>query len=54
MKTLGIDIGGSALKGAVVDTATGKLVSERFRIDTPDKLNPDEMAGAVEVMAENF
>jgi polyphosphate glucokinase len=54
MKTLGIDIGGSALKGAVVDTATGKLVSERFRIDTPDNLNPDEMAGAVEAMAENF
>lgn len=54
MKTLGIDIGGSALKGAVVDTLTGKLLSERLRIDTPDNLNPAEMAGAVEAMAENF
>jgi polyphosphate glucokinase len=54
MKTLGIDIGGSALKGAVVDTVSGKLLSERFRIDTPDNLNPAEMAGAVEAMAENF
>lgn len=54
MKTLGIDIGGSALKGAIVDTKTGKLSSERFRIDTPDNLNPAEMAGAVKAMAENF
>ena len=54
MKTLGIDIGGSALKGAVVDTVTGKLLTERLRIDTPDNLNPAEMAGAVEAVAENF
>lgn len=54
MKTLGIDIGGSALKGALVDTKTGKLRSERFRIDTPDNLNPAEMAGAVKAMAANF
>jgi polyphosphate glucokinase len=54
MKTLGIDIGGSALKGALVDTKTGKLRSERFRIDTPDNLTPAEMAGAVQAMAANF
>ena len=54
MKTLGIDIGGSALKGAVVDTTTGKLTSERFRIDTPDNLTPKEMAGAVKAMAAHF
>lgn len=54
MKTLGIDIGGSALKGALVDTKTGKLRSERFRIDTPDNLTPAEMAGAVKAMAANF
>jgi polyphosphate glucokinase len=54
MVLLGIDIGGSALKGAVVNTQTGKLVSERFRIDTPDNLNPAELAGAVQAMAANF
>ncbi len=32
MQVLGIDIGGSATKGAVVDTETGLLVSERVRI----------------------
>jgi polyphosphate glucokinase len=54
MNTLGIDIGGSALKGAVVDTTTGKLTSERFRIDTPDNLTPKEMASAVKAMAEHI
>ena len=32
MNILGIDIGGSATKGAIVDTKTGLLVSERVRI----------------------
>ena len=32
MQVLGIDIGGSATKGAIVDTETGLLVSERIRI----------------------
>jgi polyphosphate glucokinase len=54
MKTLGIDIGGSALKGAIVDTTNGKLLAERFRIETPDNLTPRDMAGAVKAMAEHF
>jgi len=54
MKTLGIDIGGSALKGAIVDTQTGKLLSERFRIETPDTLSPEELAGAVAGMSAHF
>jgi len=35
MLALGIDIGGSGIKGAIVDTDNGKLVSERIRISTP-------------------
>jgi polyphosphate glucokinase len=37
MKILGIDIGGSAFKGAPVDTKTGRLLAERHRvpIDSP-------------------
>ena len=38
MKTLGIDIGGTGIKGAIVNTKTGELVSERFRIATPNIL----------------
>jgi polyphosphate glucokinase len=33
MKVLGIDIGGSALKGAPVDTRTGRLLAERYRVE---------------------
>jgi polyphosphate glucokinase len=38
MKILGIDVGGSGIKGALVDTETGKFTSERLRIDTPEGL----------------
>jgi polyphosphate glucokinase len=54
MKTLGIDIGGSALKGAPVDTQTGKLVGERFRIETADHQKPAELAESVAAMAAHF
>jgi polyphosphate glucokinase len=45
----GIDIGGSGMKAAIVDLATGGLVSDRFRIDTPQPATPDAMA---EVLCE--
>ncbi len=54
MKTLGIDIGGSALKGAPVDTLTGQLVGERFRIETADHQKPAELAESVAAMAAHF
>lgn len=54
MKILGIDIGGSALKGAPVDTQTGRLLGERHRIATPERLEPEEMARAVAKMVEHF
>lgn len=54
MKTLGIDIGGSALKGAVVETSTGRLLTERLRIATPKPLPPAQMAGAVAEIARTF
>jgi len=54
MKTLGIDIGGSALKGAPVDTTTGQLLAERFRIDTPENLSPPDMARAVAAIVAHF
>ena len=54
MKALGIDIGGSALKGAPVDTITGKLLGERLRIPTPEHLSPPQMAKAVAQIAQHF
>lgn len=43
----GIDIGGSGMKAAIVDLASGDLASERFRIDTPKPATPDAMADVV-------
>ncbi len=47
---LGIDIGGSGAKGAVVDTHTGALLTERYKIPTPDPVPPErlgEMVGEI-------
>jgi len=54
MKVLGIDIGGSAIKGAPVDTATGRLLAARFKIETPLLLSPAEMADAAAMIATHF
>ncbi|HEX2855785.1 MAG TPA: ROK family protein [Opitutaceae bacterium] len=54
MKALGIDIGGSALKGAPVDLNTGELLAERFRIETPEPLAPGEMAREVARIVRKF
>jgi polyphosphate glucokinase len=44
---LGIDIGGTGIKGGVVDLADGSLVTDRFRVDTPQPATPDAVAEAV-------
>jgi polyphosphate glucokinase len=54
MKVLGIDIGGSALKGAPVDTATGRLLAERYRIETPTVATPAAMAKHAAEIARHF
>ncbi|MBE7538327.1 MAG: ROK family protein [Opitutaceae bacterium] len=54
MNVLGIDIGGSALKGAPVDTATGRLLAERLRVPTDKLLTPAQMARTIKGIAEHF
>ncbi len=44
---IGIDIGGTGMKGGIVDTRTGNLVSERFRIPTPSPATPEACAEVV-------
>ena len=52
-QAFGVDIGGSGIKGAVVDTATGRLVTARKRILTPQPATPDAVAGVVaQLLAE--
>ena len=54
MEILGIDIGGSGIKGAIVDLQTGELTAPRFRIPTPQSREPEEMAQAVKKIVEHF
>lgn len=37
---LGVDVGGSGIKGAVVDVTTGELQTERLRLETPQPATP--------------
>lgn len=46
MNILGIDVGASGIKGALVDLDKGKLSGERFRVPTPQPSSPQAMAGA--------
>lgn len=51
---LGIDIGGSGIKGALVDPATGTLLSERHRLETPQPSAPDAVVGTVAEVVSFF
>jgi polyphosphate glucokinase len=54
MHTLGIDVGGSGIKGAPVDIETGELLAERIRIKTPKKAEPEPVAEVVKQIAQSF
>ena len=54
MEILGIDIGGSGIKGAIVNIKTGELVSERYRIPTPQPAVPKEVAITIKKIISHF
>ncbi|NQZ75565.1 MAG: ROK family protein [Ekhidna sp.] len=54
MEVLGVDIGGTGIKGAVVDTNEGKLLTERFRIPTPQPATPDAVLQTVKELIDHF
>ncbi|WP_062212216.1 polyphosphate--glucose phosphotransferase [Demequina oxidasica] len=51
---LGIDIGGSGIKGAPVNLKTGELTEDRYRIPTPDPSTPDAVARTVAQVIARF
>ncbi|MGO0577504.1 polyphosphate--glucose phosphotransferase [Ornithinimicrobium panacihumi] len=51
---LGIDIGGSGIKGAPVDLAKGQLAADRHKIETPKGATPEDVAEVVEQIVEHF
>ncbi len=54
MQVLGIDIGGTGIKSAIVDVETGHLVTERFRIDTPKPATPKAVAEVIKEIKDHF
>ena len=54
MTTLGIDIGGSGIKGALVDTKAGKMVTERLRIPTPQPSTPAAVIESIKQLVAHF
>jgi len=54
MEVLGLDIGGSGIKGAIVDSQTGVLLTDRNRIPTPDGAEPKEVVKEVEQLIKFF
>jgi polyphosphate glucokinase len=54
MHVFGIDIGGTGIKGAPVDVATGKLAAERKKIATPRPATPDAVTEVVKEVAASF
>jgi polyphosphate glucokinase len=51
---IGVDIGGSGIKAALVDTRLGEFVSERRRVKTPASLKPEPVLDAVVELLRGF
>ncbi len=54
MEVLGIDIGGSGIKGAIVNVVTGDMLTERYRIPTPQPATPDAVTTIVAEVVNSF
>ena len=54
MQAFGIDIGGTGIKGAPVDLATGKLLADRKKIATPQPATPDAVTEVVKEVVQSF
>jgi len=54
MAVLGIDIGGSGIKGAPVDLETGEFLQDRYRIPTPSPGTPDQVIEVIRRIVDHF
>lgn len=54
LSAFGIDVGGTGIKGGVVDLAKGELVGERYRLETPHPATPESVARTCGEVARNF
>jgi polyphosphate glucokinase len=50
----GVDVGGSGIKGGIVDLDTGTLIGERFKLPTPQPSTPEAVAATVAAVVREF
>ncbi|MDQ1571718.1 MAG: polyphosphate glucokinase [Actinomycetota bacterium] len=53
-KAVGIDIGGTGIKGALVNVETGELLTDRIKVDTPDGGRPEDIVQVVVKIIEQL
>lgn len=53
-KAIGIDVGGTGIKGALVNTKKGLLIGERIRFDTPAGASPEQVVATVAELVEQL
>jgi len=51
---LGIDIGGTGIKGAVIDINTGALLTEKIKYKTPDVSTPEAVLEIIKKLVNDF
>ena len=54
MEILGIDVGGSGMKGGIVNIEKGEMITERFRIPTPKDRDPEAMSNVIADIVKHF
>ena len=54
MTIMGIDVGGSGIKGVPVNIETGEILEDRFRLPTPREAKPSEVADTVAEVLKHF
>lgn len=54
MEILGIDVGGSGMKAALVNVETGEMLTKRHRIATPESRKPEAMADVISQLVKHF
>lgn len=53
-RTIGVDIGGTGIKAAIVDVEKGELVSEKIKVGTPEGARPADVAAVVHDVVEQL
>src|ERR1700716_2000773 len=50
----GIDVGGSGVKGGIVDLDTGLLIGDRYKLPTPQPATPDPVSDTIAAVVKEF